>query len=85
MGTEEGTGDNRQIGKIPIMSGKNLTKVRSRDSKLGVPSIQVNHRTQFFEDYRKEAEEYDKEFMKKYDEDLNTTLIFVSSVLNSGA
>ena len=28
--------------------------------------------------YRKEAEEYDKEFMKKYDEDLNTTLIFVS-------
>lgn len=24
------------------------------------------------------AEEYDKEFMKRYDEDLNTTLIFVS-------
>jgi hypothetical protein len=26
---------------------------------------------------RKEAEVYDKKFMKKYDEDLNTTLIFV--------
>jgi hypothetical protein len=24
------------------------------------------------------AEQYDKEFLKKYDEDLNTTLIFVS-------
>jgi hypothetical protein len=29
------------------------------------------------------AEEYDKEFMKKYDEDLNTTLIFVSFVWDS--
>ena len=28
--------------------------------------------------YRREAEEYDREFIKKYDEDLNTTLIFVS-------
>jgi len=34
--------------------------------------------TRFYKIYRKEAEEYDKEFMKKYDEDLNTTLIFVS-------
>ena len=43
-------------------------------------STQGDHRARFFEDYRKEAEEYDKEFMKKYDEDLNTTLIFVSSL-----
>jgi len=41
-------------------------------SKKGDP------RTEFYKVYRKEAEEYDKEFMKKYDEDLNTTLIFVS-------
>jgi len=27
--------------------------------------------------YRHEAEEYDREFIKKHDEDLNTTLIFV--------
>ena len=27
--------------------------------------------------YHREAEEYDREFIKKYDEDLNTTLIFV--------
>jgi hypothetical protein len=32
----------------------------------------------FYEDYHKESEVYDKEFLKKYDEDLNTTLIFVS-------
>ena len=34
-------------------------------------------RAKFYEHYRKEAEEYDNDFMKKYDEDLNTTLIFV--------
>ena len=36
------------------------------------------YRTQFYDVYRREAEEYDKGFIKKYDEDLNTTLIFVS-------
>ena len=34
----------------------------------------------FYETYRQEAEDYDREFIKKYDEDLNTTLIFVSFV-----
>ena len=34
--------------------------------------------------YRKEAEDYDREFMKKHDEDLNTTLIFVSSTWCAG-
>jgi len=38
---------------------------------------QEDTRAQFYELYRREAEEYGKEFMKKYDEDLNTTLIFV--------
>ncbi|KAF9791185.1 hypothetical protein BJ322DRAFT_982776, partial [Thelephora terrestris] len=33
-------------------------------------------RTKFYEHYRKEAEEYDKEFLKNRGEDLNTTLIF---------
>jgi len=31
--------------------------------------------------YRREAEEYDREFVKHYEEDLNTTLVFVSYVL----
>ena len=45
---------------------------------------QEDFRAQFYERYRKEAEEYDKEFMKKHDEDLNTTLIFVGCPHCSG-
>ncbi|KAF9642693.1 hypothetical protein BDM02DRAFT_1973732 [Thelephora ganbajun] len=47
------------------------------DGPRKVPqSTQEDHRATFYEHYRKEAEEYDKDFMKKHDEDLNTTLIF---------
>ena len=38
-----------------------------------------DHQARFYEDYRKVADEYDKVFLKKYDEDLSTMLIFVSS------
>jgi hypothetical protein len=31
----------------------------------------------FFQLYKRESEEFDKDFIKKYDEDTNTTLIFV--------
>jgi len=41
-------------------------------------------RARFYEDYRKVAEGYDKEFVKRYDEDLNTTLIFVSHTIHFG-
>jgi hypothetical protein len=34
-------------------------------------------REEFFRLYKRESEEYDKDFIKKYDEDTNTTLIFV--------
>lgn len=44
-------------------------------------STQGDLLSRFYEDYRKDAEEYDREFMK-YDEDLNTTSIFVSFVLS---
>jgi hypothetical protein len=47
-------------------------------------STQEDHRAQFYEDYRKVAEEYDKEFLKKHDENLNTTLIFVRSTCTLG-
>ena len=36
-----------------------------------------------FATYQKIAEEYDREFTKKYDEDLNATLIFVRLFLYS--
>ena len=42
-------------------------------------------RSRFYEDYHKVAEEYDKDFNKRYDEDLNTTLIFVSLASCLGA
>jgi len=35
-------------------------------------------RVEFYDKFQREADEYDHDFMKKYDEDLNTTLIFVS-------
>ena len=34
-------------------------------------------RIDFYTIYKKEATEYDTDYVKKYDEDLNTTLIFV--------
>ena len=37
-----------------------------------------NSRADFFSVYRRESDEFDREYTKKYDEDLNTTLIFVS-------
>lgn len=35
-------------------------------------------RADFFAVYRKESDEFDRDYAKKYDEDLNTSLIFVS-------
>ena len=37
-------------------------------------------RADFFAVYRRESGEFDREYAKKYDEDLNTSLIFVSRV-----
>lgn len=42
-------------------------------------------RVEFYDKFQREADEYDRDFMKKYDEDLNTTLIFVSVFLSSFA
>ena len=36
-------------------------------------------RTRFHEQFRKEADDYDKDFHRKYHDDLNTILIFVRS------
>ena len=42
------------------------------------PVDREDHQARFYEAYRKVAEEYDEDFLKKHEEDLNTTLIFVS-------
>ena len=44
-------------------------------------------RVDFYTMYKREATESDADYVKKYDEDLNTTLIFVrrsSSIIYSG-
>jgi len=35
-------------------------------------------RADFFAVYRKQSDEFDRDYARKYDEDLNTSLIFVS-------
>lgn len=37
----------------------------------------MHPRLDFYTMYKREATEHDMEYVKKYDEDLNTTLIFV--------
>ena len=50
----------------------------SCSQKGDVLPVREEHKAKFYKDYHTVAEEYDKEFIKRYDEDLNTTLIFVS-------
>ena len=76
-----GTGERMVDGRYMGKSFPRLTKMSLRPlyrQKRDVPSTEEDHRSLFYEHYRKESEEYDEEFMTKYDEDLNTTLIFVS-------
>jgi len=47
-------------------------------SVLGSPGPAVNPRVEFYSNFQREIEEHDRAFEKKYDEDLNTALIFVS-------
>jgi len=42
-----------------------------------MPSTLEDIRSRFYGDYHRVADEYDKDFNKGYDENLNTTLIFV--------
>ena len=54
---------------------------KKQDEKLPGEDL----RTKFYERYRELAEGYDKDFMKKYEEDLDTTLIFVCCPHRSGS
>ena len=70
--------DNRKMGRVPFHVPpehyRNFSYSQGQDARSTPEDI----RSRFYEDYRKVADEYDKEFNKRYDEDLNTTLIFVS-------
>jgi len=71
------------MGKFSLVSLWNIFEPL-RSLKKQLPSAEEDPRATFYAMYRREAEEYDREFIKKYDEDLNTTLIFVSLADLSG-
>jgi len=71
------------MGKLSLMSFWSVFEPLC-SPKEQLSSAQVDPRATFYDMYRREAEEYDREFIKKYDEDLNTTLIFVSLTDLSG-
>ena len=56
-----------------------MSLTTSHSQKQGALSAQDDDETRFYDNYRKVAEEYDKDFLKKYGGDLDTTLIFVGS------
>ena len=79
--------DTDRMGKFSFVSHRppSFIDYPSRRKEENQELLQEGLRAQFYEHYRKEAEEYDKEFMKKHDEDLNTTLIFVGYAHYSGS
>ena len=56
----------------------NLSQSQKEKREGQIPQ-QEYIRARFYRHYQREAEEYDREFMGKYDDDLNTTLVFVSA------
>ena len=69
--------NSKRLGKFLALSPARAPSKPSCSQTKGSPPTTEDLRGKFYERYRKEAEEYDKEFLKKHDEDLNTTLIFV--------
>lgn len=43
------------------------------------PGTASSARIEFYDKFQRAADDYDRDFIKKYDEDMNTTLIFVST------
>jgi hypothetical protein len=74
--------DARRMGK-PLSSLARILLRPSHSQTQDVLSTQEDPQAQFYRDYKTMADEYDKEFLKKHDQDLNTTLIFVSSSSSS--
>ena len=55
-----------------------LSSLHSALKEFFDPLRTNDSRTDFFAMYRRESEEFDRDYARKYDEDLNTSLIFVS-------
>ena len=74
--------NNRRMGLTSFMHNHTFV-TPSYSPKQDTSLIQDDHQARFYADYRKVADEYDKEFLGKYTEDLDTTLIFVSFTSSS--
>jgi hypothetical protein len=57
----------------------NLPSLHSALKEFFDPLRTGDSRADFFAVYRRESEEFDRDYAGKYDEDLNTSLIFVSN------
>ena len=75
--------NSQRLGKLCFLSRKSTLKPSSSQEKIS-PLIVEELRGKFYKHYREEAGKHDKEFLKKHDEDLNTTLIFVCCTRRSG-
>ncbi|KAF9780472.1 hypothetical protein BJ322DRAFT_1011907, partial [Thelephora terrestris] len=64
-----------RLGKFLFFSTK-LSRITLRNRERGALASQDDHEARFYDKYHKVSEEYDKEFLKRYDVDLDTTLIF---------
>ena len=89
---EEGGLDKKMYVAASTETAQFLIKSRSLEEAfrnasnpvLGHAGPGVNPRTRFHDKFQREVEEHDQDLDKKYDEDLNTTLIFVSVALSAG-
>jgi len=55
-----------------------LRSLRHVLEQLTATNKEADPRRNFYKMFNREADEYDRDFHKKYHDDLNTTLIFVS-------
>jgi hypothetical protein len=73
----DGTLDNMWTSRFSFTAKQPIVQT-SRSSREETAFIREDRRARFYEKYRQVAEEYDKEFLEEYSEDLGATLTFVS-------
>jgi hypothetical protein len=73
----DGTFDNMWTSGFSFTAKQPIVQT-SRSSRKETAFIREDRRARFYEKYRQVAEEYDKEFLEEYSEDLGATLTFVS-------
>jgi len=61
---------------------KSNSSIHSALKEFFEPLRTNDSRADFFAVYRKESAEFDRDYAKKYDEDLNTSLIFMSRLIS---